>query len=87
MGILQLTGRNKEALLDQARKHENPCKIIHFISVIRLVDTGNLTINWTKHVSQQTLIKPMENELFGDDEYLTIDRTQQTSTAGQGQEM
>jgi hypothetical protein len=87
VGTLQLTERNEQALLDQARNHENPCKIKHFDSVLQSDDAGNLVINWKKHGETQTLIKPMGNELFSDYGDLTINRTQQTSTAGQGQGM
>ena len=60
VGTLQLTERNEQALLDQARNHENPCKIKQFDSVLRSDDAGNLAINWQKHGGKQTLIKPME---------------------------
>ncbi len=66
VGTLQLTERNEQALLDQARNHENPCKIKQFYSVLRPDDAGNLAINWKKDGGQQTLIKPMENQLFSD---------------------
>ena len=84
VGTLQLTERNEQALLDQARNHENPCKIKHFDGVLRSDDAGNLTINWNKDGEKQTLIKPMENQLFSDCGNLTIDRTQRASTAGPG---
>ena len=65
---------------------KNPCKIKHVDSVLQFDDAGNLTVKWGKHGEKQTLIKLLENKLFSDYGDLTINRTQQTSIAGQGQE-
>ena len=87
VGTLQLTERNEQALLDQARNHENPCEIKRFYSVLRPDVAGNLAINWEKHGERQTLLKPIENKRFGDYGDLTINGTQQASTAGATQEI
>ena len=87
VGTLQLTERNEQALLDQARNHANPCKIKQFDSVLRSDGAGNLIIIWKKHGGKQTLIKPIENELFSDYGDLTINGTHQASTAGAAQEL
>ncbi len=87
VATLQLTERNEQALLDQARNHGNPCKLKQFYSVLRSDDAGNLIINWKKHGIQQTLIKPKGNKLFSAYGDLTINGTQQASTAGAALEL
>ncbi len=44
MKTLQLTKRDKQALLDQAREHDNYCESIHLENVLWLGETGNSTI-------------------------------------------